>query len=211
MTDRFVVLLRGVNAGPKNRIRMPELQAALTNAGFSAVRTHAQSGNVVLAHHGNAADVEAKVRELLTTRFALDADVVVRDERSFRAVAADNPLRDVASDPRRHFVVFCSHPHDTAKVPVAVPPEVLIARPMELHLWCPNGAQQSKLMPALGRCPPAPITTRNWNTVATLAHRRPQRPIRPTERGRRGPATCTRRSRCLRGRRGPRRNGHRRR
>jgi len=36
--------------------------------------------------------------------------------------------------------------------------------------WCPNGASEGRLMPTLGRRPPAPITTfRHWNTVTTLA------------------------------------------
>lgn len=167
---QFVVLLRGANAGPKNRIHMPDLKAALEHAGFADVRTHAQSGNIVLAHHGTAEEVKAPVRELLTTQFALAVELVVRDEHAFRAVATDNPLHDLATDPRRHFVVFCSEPHDPARLPVANPPEALVVRPMELHLWCPNGASNGKLMPTLGRRPPAPITSfRNWNTVAALA------------------------------------------
>ena len=175
MSDRnespqFVVLLRGVNAGPRNRISMPDLRTALERAGFSDVRTLLQSGNVVLAHEGSAEDVAAGVRRVLASEFGLDVEVLVRDEHELCAIVADNPLRDVATDGSRQFVVFCSEPHDPGRLPEVVPPERLVARAMELHAWCPNGVREGKLMTALGRRPPAPVTTfRNWNTVAKLA------------------------------------------
>ena len=169
-TTRFVVLLRGVNAGPRNRIRMPELRRVLERAGFSEVQTLLQSGNVVLAHEGGADEVVAGVRPILASEFGLDVEVLVRDEHQLREIVADDPLDDVATDGSRRFVVFCSEPHDPARLPEVVPPERLVARPMELHAWCPNGVRDGKLMTALGRRPPAPVTTfRNWNTVVKLA------------------------------------------
>lgn len=167
---QFVVLLRGVNAGPRNRVKMDELRAALEQAGFESVRTHVQSGNVVLTHRGDAAAVAAGVRKVLGDRFALDVGVVVRDEQAMRAIVADNPLREIATDGQRHFVIFCSEAADPGRLPDVAAPEVLAARGTELHAWCPNGVRDGKLMGALGRRPPAPETTfRNWNTVAKLA------------------------------------------
>lgn len=166
---KYVVLLRGVNAGPNNRIAMPELRAALEQAGCRDVRTVAQSGNAVVNYAGKAGDVETLVRHLLTTRFDLDVQVVVRDEDAVRAIVADNPLKHVATDGRRQFIVFCSEPHDPTRLPAVMPPEQLVCRPLELHAWCPQGGSKGRLLPALGRRSPAPITTfRNWNTVVRL-------------------------------------------
>lgn len=168
---RFAVLLRGVNAGPNNRVDMAALRAALDRDVFDDVSTHLQSGNVALTCQGTADEVEASVRQVLGSGFGLNVGVVVRNADALRAVVAENPLREVATDPRRYFVIFCSQPHDSARVPAPVPPEALACRPRELFLWCPNGAAASKLMPVLGRKPPAPVTTfRNWNTVTALAH-----------------------------------------
>jgi uncharacterized protein (DUF1697 family) len=168
---RFAVLLRGVNAGPNNRIDMAALRTALVRDAFDDVSTHLQSGNVALTWQGTEDEVAARVRQVLSSEFGLDVGAVVREADALQAVVAENPLRDVATDPRRHFVVFCSRPHDPARVPAAVPPEALAYRPRELFLWCPHGAAASKLMAALGRKPPAPVTTfRNWNTVTALAH-----------------------------------------
>ena len=46
---KHIVLLRGINIGARNRIAMGKLREALEEAGFKEVRTHLQSGNVVLA------------------------------------------------------------------------------------------------------------------------------------------------------------------
>lgn len=149
---------------------MDALRAALETAGFADVQTLLQSGNVVVQHDSTKAEVEAGVREVLKARFNLDVAVVVRDERGWAAIVADNPLGPVATDGSKHFVVFCSEPHDPALLPQVNPPEKLVARPMELHVWCPDGVRDGMVMTALGRRPPARVTTfRNWNTVAKLA------------------------------------------
>ena len=44
----FVALLRGVNVGKHNRVKMTDLRAALGSAGHTGVSTHIQSGNIVL-------------------------------------------------------------------------------------------------------------------------------------------------------------------
>jgi hypothetical protein len=42
---RHIVLPRGINIGSRNRISVPELRAALEDAGFEDVQTYLQSGN----------------------------------------------------------------------------------------------------------------------------------------------------------------------
>jgi len=44
---RYVALLRGINVGGKNLIKMPALKAAFETDGFRDVRTYIQSGNVI--------------------------------------------------------------------------------------------------------------------------------------------------------------------
>ncbi len=168
-SKRYVVLLRGINLGPRNRLRMPEFREALEAAGFADVETVAQSGNAVVSHPGSADDTETAVRRVLTSKFGLDVDVIVRGKAQMRRIAADDPLGDVATDGKLHFVVFCSKPVDRSRLPEAEPPEQMVVRKHEVHTWCPKGVREGKLMNRLGRKPPAPVTTfRNWNTVEAL-------------------------------------------
>src|SRR5918992_4266425 len=43
-----IALLRGINLGPSRRVAMGELRETLERAGYEDVRTHGQSGNVLL-------------------------------------------------------------------------------------------------------------------------------------------------------------------
>jgi uncharacterized protein (DUF1697 family) len=166
---RHVVLLRGINVGRTNRVRMADLRAALAAAGFEGVRTHLQSGNVVLDAQPDVATVQSRVLDVLQTDLGLRVPVVLRTADEVRRVVAENPLGDVATDGSRHLVVFCSAAPDAGTLPAADPPEQLAARGRDLHLWCPGGVRDSPLMAALGRLPAGPVATvRNWNTVSRI-------------------------------------------
>jgi uncharacterized protein (DUF1697 family) len=167
---RHVVLLRGINLGPRNRLSMKDLRPALQEAGFADVETLLQSGNVVVTHARSTKAVERGVRDVLTRRFGLDVGVLVRDATAWRRIVEDNPLAEVATDGTKQFVVFCDERPKAAAIPGAEPPEQLVARGRELHVWSPKGMRDGKVMTALTRRPPAPVTTfRNWNTVTKLA------------------------------------------
>ena len=78
---RQVVLLRGINVGRNRRVGMAELRAVLTDAGYYDVRTHLQSGNVLLTSDLRGEKLEpARVREL--------AQLAVAPER-FEAVGRE--------------------------------------------------------------------------------------------------------------------------
>ena len=65
---RYVALLRGINVGGKNLIRMPALKAAFEAAGFEDVSTYIQSGNVLFSSPSRSAkrlteEIEALLAE----------------------------------------------------------------------------------------------------------------------------------------------------
>jgi uncharacterized protein (DUF1697 family) len=171
---RLVALLRGINLGPRNRISMAALRELLQDAGYDDVRTHLQSGNVVLAA-GQAPDKVARaIERAINERLGLDVDVIVRTGAQIAAVVADNPLGGVVTDPSRHFVVFLSADPDPAALEAIAEEDLgreqVIPRGREIHVWCPDGMRNSRAMKAVGRRPLAPATTfRNWNTVTKLA------------------------------------------
>ena len=105
---RHIVLLRGINIGPRNRIAMPALREALEDAGFTDVQTYLQSGNVVLESRAKPETVRRKVEKLIEDQFELEIAVVVRTRAELAAVARRNPHAKVAKDPKRYQVTFLS-------------------------------------------------------------------------------------------------------
>ena len=171
---QFVVLLRGINVGGHNRVPMTELRDALDRAGFEAVRTYIQSGNVLLDGGGRAeAAVVSDVEAVMADRFQLPTPVVARPVEQWSGILAANPFPEAVSEPKFLHVSLC----DRAPAAAAVdrfdagryaPDHVAVAG-RQLYLWYPNGSGRSKLTGAvLERALAVTTTARNWSTMLKL-------------------------------------------
>lgn len=170
---RQIVLLRGVNLGPRNRVAMPALRELLTGAGFGDLRTYLQSGNVVLSSDAAPDELAGECRRLIASAFGLELGVVVRTRDEFAAVVERNPLAKVISDPKRYQVSFLGAPLDASVVEelerLAVGGEQLVAIGRELYAWHPRGVARSRLWASLAsQRLPVLATARNWSTTTKL-------------------------------------------
>jgi uncharacterized protein (DUF1697 family) len=89
---RYAAFLRGVNVGGVN-LKMPEVAAALRDAGFENVRTILATGNVLLDATGSAATVRKKAEAALRSAFGYDAWVLVYGLDEVKALWGGNFLR----------------------------------------------------------------------------------------------------------------------
>lgn len=92
--NSYVVLLRGINVGGKNKIRMAALKSCLAEQGFEDVATYIQSGNVVLRSHLEATSVSHNIETALRDNFTLDSPtirVLAIQEATFQEVVASAP------------------------------------------------------------------------------------------------------------------------
>jgi uncharacterized protein (DUF1697 family) len=170
---RHIVLLRGINIGSRNRISMPELREALEDAGFKDVRTHLQSGNVVLESTAKPESVARKCEKVISERFKLEIPVVVRTRAELAGVVKRNPLAKVATDPKRYQVSFLSARPSANVVrelkDAAADSEQVVAIGREVYAWHPRTIARSKLWTKLaGKGLGVTATSRNWATVEAL-------------------------------------------
>jgi uncharacterized protein (DUF1697 family) len=106
---QFAAFLRGVNVGGVN-LKMAEVAAALTDAGFANVRTILASGNVLLESSSGVAAVRKMAEATLRERFSYDAWVLTYDIDTVRAIFEAYPFeREV--DGYQSYVTFVA---DTA-------------------------------------------------------------------------------------------------
>jgi uncharacterized protein (DUF1697 family) len=152
---------------------MPKLREALEEAGFAEVRTHVQSGNVVLESKTKPEQTARKCERVIEDEFGLAIDVVVRTPAELGRVVKRNPLGKVAKDPKRYQVSFLAGPLPAAakrKLEEALQePEELVFSGREIYAWHPKGVARSKLWAALaGRGLGVTATARNWTTVTKL-------------------------------------------
>ena len=72
----YLVLLRGINVGGKNKVPMAELRTVLEGLGFSNVSTYIASGNVFLDSKLSATTIADRIEAALPKAFKLDSEIV---------------------------------------------------------------------------------------------------------------------------------------
>jgi uncharacterized protein (DUF1697 family) len=91
---RYVILLRGINVGGKNKLSMAALKEALEELGCENVTTYINSGNVVLESKKSAKALEAEIEKVLPKKFKLDSElirVLALTKAQFRAAVTGRP------------------------------------------------------------------------------------------------------------------------
>ncbi len=109
---QYLALLRGINVGGNNIIKMTDLKARFEDIGFKEVATYIQSGNVLFMspdlNHGKLND---KIEKALSKRFNYQSRIVVVSHEQLRSVIEHAP-QEFGRDPAkyRYDVIFLKQP-----------------------------------------------------------------------------------------------------
>ena len=174
MTERYLVMPRGINVGLRNRVPMAELRAVLADAGYSGVATVLQSGNVIVSTESDHRDeVAGAMQRLLSDEFDVNVPCVVRTANQVRQVLERNPLQEVVCDPSRYLVNFLSEEPDPEVAAALLEedhsPEAIAIEAAEAYVWTPDGVKAMTLSYAyLEKRLGVVATARNWNTLEKI-------------------------------------------
>lgn len=178
----YIGLLRGINVGGRNRIRMADLRSCLTEVpAFDDVTTYIQSGNVVLnSSEPHESLVAALMEAALGECFDYQARVMVRSGEQLAATVAAAPP-DFGNGEYRFDVIFCGDTVDPAQLVADLP-----CRKGVDTVWLgPDAVFSRRLAAEAGRSRLSRITTlpyygdvtiRNWRTCTKLLQLANSRP-----------------------------------
>ena len=171
----YVALLRGINVGGNNLIRMSALKACFVDYGFTDATTYIQSGNVVFTASERSADKLARgIEEMLSAGFGYAASVVLRSEKQMREVVGKAPDGFGASPSEyRYDVIFLKEPltADEAMKKVLTKEGVDRAHGGRGVLYFSrlvSRAPESRLSRLASNPIYKSVTIRNWNTTTKL-------------------------------------------
>jgi uncharacterized protein (DUF1697 family) len=171
----YVALLRGINVGGKNLIKMPALKAAFEADGFADVSTYIQSGNVLFSSpETRPRGLTDRIEVLLADAFDYVPAVVVRSRKQMRAIV-DRAPRGFGARPAayRYDVIFLKEPLSAKTAIKSVPtnPAVDTADAGTGVLYFSRltaKAAQSRLSRIVSSPIYPSVTIRNWNTTTKL-------------------------------------------
>ena len=168
---RWVVLLRAVNLGARNKVPMAELRTLLDDAGYGNVRTYIASGNIILDGQGGRAKVGGELERLIADAFGVNTTAILRAPDELTALVAGHPFG--ADTSHSHVVFLAQEPNaESAERLDATDhsPDRAVLAGADVYLQYPAGVQGSRLSAArLERLLGLTGTHRNWRTVAALA------------------------------------------
>jgi uncharacterized protein (DUF1697 family) len=168
---RWVVLLRAVNLGARNKVPMAELRQLLEEAGHGDVRTYLASGNVLLDGPRSRTVLAAELEQLVADAFGVTTVAILRTPKELAATLAAHPFGEDTSESYVAFLAatpqgsaaarFRSEHGDAART---------VLHGADVHLRLGRGVHGAhlsvaKLESLLGE----PATLRNWRTVTALA------------------------------------------
>lgn len=175
MMNVVISMLRGVNVGGHNKLRMVELKALYESLGHGNVKSYVQSGNVIFStHERDVEQLAAGIQSAIERRFGFRPDVIVRTAAELRDVVLKNPFATRQGiEPNKLLVTFLVRdPGQEARdkvLAIKIEPDELCMEPREYYIYFPIGMGQSKLpAAAITRAIKASGTGRNWNSVTKM-------------------------------------------
>jgi uncharacterized protein (DUF1697 family) len=171
----WISMLRGVNVGAHNRVKMEPLRALYKSLKLEDPRTYVQSGNVIFrSREKNPTLLAKKIQDAIERTFKMRPDVILRSTVELKKAIVANPFagrREI--EPGKLLVTFLAdEPGSEAHAALAglkEHPEELHLKGRELYIYFPDGAGKSKLpWSKLDKLLKTQGTARNWNSVTKM-------------------------------------------
>lgn len=175
MTTR-IALLRAVNVAGRT-MKMERLRTVLTEAGYTDVATHIQTGNVRFTTTMRSdARITTALEKLLAVEFGFDTSVVLCTPADLdRVVAAADALPEPFPGVLRQYVTFCRNEIDddarTEIEGVQIDGERLVVSGREVHWWLAKSAHDAKMSNAWLERRVGVATTRDLRVVRAMAQK----------------------------------------
>jgi uncharacterized protein (DUF1697 family) len=170
-----ICMLRGVNVGGHNKIKMEVLREICGALKCEAAQTLLQSGNVVFrTANCDLPQLSKSIAAAIERKLRFRPDVLLRTVPEMRDAIARSPFAKRSGlDPSKILVSFLSaEPGPEARkalLAMDIAPEELHVIGRELYIYFPNGQARPKISwSRLDKILGCPATGRNWNTVTKL-------------------------------------------
>ena len=173
--SRYVALLRGINVGGNNIIKMTELKTCFEQLGFKCVATYIQSGNVLFeTSEGNLTRLTERIERALSKHFNYQSRVVVASHDELKH-AVEHAPKGFGSQPAkyRYDVIFLRAPMTATEAFKSVMTKAGVDK-----AYAGKGvlyfsrliakATQSRLSRIVQLPVYQSMTIRNWNTATKL-------------------------------------------
>lgn len=174
--ETYIAILRGINVGGKNKIKMADLRENLSDLGFKNVETYIQSGNIIFDFDKkNPLELAKQIKSMIKSSFGFDVPVIVIEGEEFVKIWSENPFTKKEDFEIKHLhVTFLAEKPNSKLINEITDfddsPNQLLMNEKVAYLICPNGYSKTKLTnDFFEKKLKTTATTRNFKTVTKIA------------------------------------------
>ncbi len=168
----YIALLRGINLGSHNKIKMSDLSLLFESLDFESIKTYIQSGNVIFQSENlNHQELEKNISEKIFETFSFKVPVIIKTVEQLKNIVKNNPF--INQDVTKLHLTFLSDKPDIEQLDkiksINYGSDEFIVLDQVIYLFCPNGYGKTKLTNNFFESKLKLVaTTRNWKTINTL-------------------------------------------
>jgi len=171
--NKYIVLLRGINVGGKNKLLMAELRTLLSEKGYKNVTTYIQSGNIFLNSTKTAEEININIKLLLKQQFNYDIPVVTLTAEEIKTCFTQNPYLEIEENIKNLHVTFLNTaPEKDSIENISIKKsnnDSYIIEGRTIYLHTPDGYRNTKFTNGeFEKKLKTQATTRNWKTTTKL-------------------------------------------
>ncbi|QNG58216.1 DUF1697 domain-containing protein [Bacillus sp. PAMC26568] len=169
----YIALLRGINVGGHNKIKMADLKSLLESMGLNRVKTYIQSGNVLFESDEPEDLLRERIEQEIIGGFGLSVPVILRKAMEFEQIIKVCPFKaeNLPEGESLHISFLAEAPSQDAISHVLTYKsdiEECEIKGKEVYLILRQGFRNSKVLIQLQKLE-VQGTLRNWKTVNKLA------------------------------------------
>ena len=147
----FISLIRGINVGGHNQIKMEALRQMYAGLGYTCVQSYIQSGNVIFnTTEPDSLNLEKVISEKIYDTFGFKVQVLVITADELENALNNNPYHtDPLKDPSKIYLTFLSEIPEKSLLyaiqPALYAPDEFSHFEKVIYNYCPNGYGNTKL------------------------------------------------------------------
>lgn len=172
---KYVALLRGINVGGKNKVKMETLREVCSSLGFKNVKTYINSGNVVFeTRKSNNIKLAERIAKAIEKEFLLTIKVIVRSFSEIENIIKNNPFAGQFENDKDLHVFFLDEEMPKEKCELLLSNnnenEMFAVRDLEIFCLLRISVLDSLIGKSyIDKKLKVSTTARNWRTVNKIA------------------------------------------
>ena len=173
---RYIALLRGINLGGNNLIKMEALRAEFEKLGFKNVVSYINSGNLAFdTNKSSEKKLSDKIEKAVEAMIGRNINVMIREQSDIDRIVAKDPFKGKYESHKHMHVLFMKDEMPAEKKKLLLEQqtdsEQIVVEGREIYCHLKQGVADSVLLGKgfIEKKLKVFTTARNWRTVQKLA------------------------------------------